>query len=98
WNGSLLAPDTGEYEFVVRTEHAARLWVNDVNHALIDAWVEFGRDTEYRATLFLLAGRMYPLRLEYAKGKQGVDDSKKEKAKPPPVKSSIALVWKRPQH
>ena len=29
WNGSLLAPETGEYEFVVRTEHAARLWVND---------------------------------------------------------------------
>jgi hypothetical protein len=26
WNGSVLATETGEYEFIVRTEHAARLW------------------------------------------------------------------------
>ncbi len=29
WRGSLLAPETGEYEFVVKTENATRLWVND---------------------------------------------------------------------
>ena len=29
WEGSVLAPETGDYEFVVRTEHAARLWVNN---------------------------------------------------------------------
>src|SRR5207237_1277166 len=29
WDGSVLAPETGSYEFVVRTEHAVRLWVND---------------------------------------------------------------------
>ena len=48
WEGSVLAPETGEYEFVVRTEHAARLWVNDLKQPLIDAWVKSGNDTEYR--------------------------------------------------
>src|SRR5205807_9184751 len=88
---------TGEYEFTVRTEHAARLWVNDIRHPLIDAWVKSGNETEYRAAIGLLGGRVYPLRLEFAKGKQGVDDSKKTKAKPPAVKASIALLWKLPQ-
>jgi cytochrome c5 len=97
WSGSVMAPETGEYEFVVRTEHATRLWVNDTNRALIDAWVKSGKDTEYRGSIFLIAGRVYPLKLEYAKAKQGVDDSKTNKTKPPPVKSSIRLEWKPPQ-
>ncbi len=29
WEGSVLAPETGEYRFMVRTDHATRLWVND---------------------------------------------------------------------
>jgi mono/diheme cytochrome c family protein len=96
WTSSVLAPETGEYEFVIRTEHAARLWVNDLNRPLIDAWVKSGNDTEYRATIFLLAGRVYPLRLEFSKAKQGVDDSKNNKDKPA-VKASVALLWKLPQ-
>jgi cytochrome c553 len=97
WEGSVLAPETGEYEFIVRTEHATRLWVNDTNRPLIDAWVKSGNDTEYRASIPLLGGRVYPLRLEFSKAKQGVDDSKKNKDKPKPVKASIALEWKLPQ-
>jgi hypothetical protein len=97
WTGSLLAYETGEYEFVVRTEHAARMWVNDTRAPLIDAWVKSGNDTEYRSTLFLVGGRVYPLRLEYTKAKQGVDDSKTNKKKKPAVKSSIALLWKAPR-
>lgn len=96
WSGSVLAPDTGTYEFVVRTEHAARLWVNDERRPLVDAWVKSGSDTDHRASLFLLGGRAYPLRLEFSKAKQGVDDSKDRKRKPPPVKASVALLWKRP--
>jgi cytochrome c553 len=96
WTGSLIVPETGSYEFVVRTEHAARLWLNDLNRPLIDAWVKSGNDTEYRGSIALVAGRVYPLRLEYTKAKQGVDDSKTNKNKPPAVKSSIALLWKQP--
>ncbi len=96
WNGSLLAPDSGEYEFVVRTEHATRLYVNDNETPLIDAWVKSGNETEYRGTIELLGGRLYPIRLEFSKAKQGVDDSKDKKEKPPSLPASIALAWKRP--
>jgi hypothetical protein len=93
WDGSVLPRETGTYEFVIRTEHAARLWVNDTRHPLIDAYVKSGKDTESRASLPLLAGRAYPLRLEFSKGKQAGDD----KMKGPPVKASITLEWKPPR-
>jgi cytochrome c553 len=96
WSGSVLAPETGEYEFTVRSEHAARLWLNDTKRPLIDAWVQSGKDTEHRASIFLLGGRSYPLRLEFSKAKQGVDDSKDKKKKKPEVKASVALQWKLP--
>jgi hypothetical protein len=96
WQGSLLAPETGEYEFVVRTEHAMRFWLNDPETPLIDAYVKSGDDNEYRAPLYLVGGRVYPLHLEFSKAKQGVDDSDKQKGPPPEVQASISLSWKRP--
>jgi hypothetical protein len=94
WEGSVLAPETGDYEFLVRTDHATRLWVNDAKRPLIDAWVKSGSDTEHHGSIFLLGGRVYPLRLEFSKAKQGVDDSKTNKR--PATKASIALEWKQP--
>lgn len=85
WQGSLLAPDTGDYEFTLRSENGARLWLNDNRRALIDAWVKSGEETEHRETIRLLGGRVYPLRLEFFKSKEA-----KEKT------ASIALVWKPP--
>ncbi len=96
WEGAVLAPETGHYEFIVRTDHAARLWVNNLRQPLIDAWVKSGNETEYRERVFLLAGRFYPVRLEFTKAKQGVDDSKKNIfLKPRPA--FITLQWRRPQ-
>ena len=95
WEGSVLAPETGEYEFNVKTEHATRLWVNDARKPLIDATVSSGSDTNHRATIYLLGGRAYPLKLEFSKAKQGVNDKDKNKT-PPPVKASIALEWTLP--
>jgi cytochrome c553 len=99
WNGGVTAPETGTYEFIVRTGHAARLWLNDIKTPLIDAWVQSGGsgDTQHSASIFLLGGRSYPVRLEFAKGKQGEKDGKKDEAKPPPVKAAIALEWKLQQ-
>jgi hypothetical protein len=96
WEGSVIAPDTGVYEFIVRTDHALRLWVNGNQKAAIDGWVKSGNETEFRATVFLLAGRAYPIKLEFSKAKQGVDDSKKTPN--PPVKPAfVSLLWKRPK-
>jgi hypothetical protein len=95
WEGSVLAPETGEYEFLIRTEQSGRLWVNDVKQPLIDASVKSGSETEYRGSIYLLAGRLYPIRLEFFRSTLGVQ--KKDKAKPAPVQASFALEWKRPQ-
>src|SRR5438045_698099 len=54
WEGSVLAPETGVYEFVVKCDHAVRLWVNDTKKPLIDAWVKSGNDTEFKGSIFLL--------------------------------------------
>ncbi len=101
WEGSVFAPDSGEYEFVVRTEHATRLWVNQAffngGPPLIDKGVKSGTDTEYRATIYLLGGRLYPIRLEYIKGKGGVGDPKLNKDVDKLGKSSIHLLWVIPR-
>src|SRR5258708_28112 len=96
WEGSIQVPETGDYEFIVRTEHAARLWLNDPKLPLIDVWVKSGDGAEHRASIFLLGGRAYPLKPEFAKGQQGEPHGKKDETKPPPVKASIALEWKLP--
>jgi hypothetical protein len=85
WQGSLLAPDTGEYEIIVRTENGMRLWLNDNERPLMDRWVKSGSDTEFRESIWLLGGRVYPLKLEFFK-------SKGEQT------GSIELAWKRPHH
>ena len=97
WEGSVFAPDPGEYEFIVRSEHGTRLWINDPVRALINAPIRSKDETDSRATIFLLGGRSYPLRLEFVKIVGQEDDSAEEKAKRPSVKASISLFWKPPQ-
>ena len=77
-----LAPETGEYEFNLETSNGARLWLNDNNRPLIDAWVRSGTKTEHRESIRLLGGRKYPLHVDFSKGH-------KESAR-------IALKWKLP--
>jgi cytochrome c5 len=96
WDGSVLAPDTGDYDFIVHTEHAMRLWVNDQRQPLIDAWVKSGSDTEYRGSIHLLGGRVYSLRLEFSRAIQGVSDADKFKPKALSPNTSIILKWRRP--
>ncbi|MHC4875267.1 MAG: DUF1592 domain-containing protein [Planctomycetota bacterium] len=84
WQGSLIVPETGEYEITVSTENGAKLYLNDYETPLIDAWVKSGYDTEYSKTIRLLGGRAYPLRLDYFKYKE--------------KDASVRLLWKRPHH
>ncbi len=86
WQGSVLATETGEHEFVSRTTNGARLWVNDNRRPLIDASVRSGASNEQRGSLRLLGGRTYALRLEVFKSKEA-----KEKT------AAITLEW-RPPH
>lgn len=79
WNGSLFAPETGWYEFKIKTRNGARLLLNtdpgDENDprrgATIDGWVTTGQDIrDESAKIYLLGGRAYPLRLDYFKYKE----------------------------
>ncbi|MEZ6064446.1 MAG: DUF1592 domain-containing protein [Planctomycetaceae bacterium] len=84
WEGGLIAPETGIYTFIVETENGARLWVNDTERPLIDAAVRSGPETRFTGELRLLAGRIYPLKLEYFKFKEKT--------------ASIRLKWIAPHH
>lgn len=94
WEGSVFADETGNYDFVVHTDQALRLWVNDPKKPLIDAMVKSGSDTEYRGTIFLIAGRSYPIRLQISKGREIEKKQKQEDCKP--ARESVALMWKPP--
>ncbi len=94
WHGSVIARETGLHEFIVRTEHSMKFWVNDTKKPLIDASVKSGNDTEFRAAVYMLAGRAYPIRLEFWRGNIGVRKDPKDKLKQ--VKTTVALEWKPP--
>jgi hypothetical protein len=83
WSGSILAEETGDYEFRVKSQNGVRLFVNDDEKALIDAWVSSGPDIrEHKETIRLLGGRAYPFKVDYFKYK--------EKA------ASVVVEWKPP--
>ena len=67
WRGALIADETGDHELIIKTPNGTRLWVNDDETPLIDAGVASGNLSEHRATLKLIGGRAYPLRLEHSK-------------------------------
>ncbi|TWT52214.1 PA14 domain protein [Thalassoglobus neptunius] len=70
WEGSVIAEETGVYEFCVKTENGMRLWINGRDNALIDAYVASGGEVaEHRQTIHLLGGRAYSLDLECFKYK-----------------------------
>jgi hypothetical protein len=74
WGGSVLAPDTGEYEFRVTSLNGVRLYVNPRENgsekdALIDLWVSSGASRSASSAIFLLGGRSYPLKIEFFKFK-----------------------------
>jgi mono/diheme cytochrome c family protein len=96
WQGSILAPDSGEYEFILRTDQGATLWFNDMRTPFIDGRIKSGDANEYRGTIHLIAGRAYPMRLEFFKGVTGVDNLEKLKKKPV-QKASLSLNWKLPR-
>lgn len=84
WDGSLIVDTTGEYEIGVQSENGFQLWVNDMEEPLVDGYVAAGPEPTLRsATIRLLAGRAYPLKLEYFKYRDKT--------------ASVQLMW-RPPH
>ena len=89
WRGAVLAEETGDFEFVVRTPNSVRVWINtefNPADALIDANVSRPDQPDHRVTVRLHGGRWYPLGIDYW-ALPGKADA------PPPA---IALRWKPP--
>ncbi len=83
WQGSIIAEETGLYEFTIRTQNGARLFVNNWRDPIIDGWVSSGPEPrEEKGSIYLIGGRVYPIRLEHFKFKEKT--------------SSIELLWKTP--
>ncbi|TWT97931.1 PA14 domain protein [Botrimarina colliarenosi] len=79
-HGGVIAPTTGDYEFLIRSRNSVQLSINGV--AVIDARVRSDSDDEVRGKLRLIGGRAYRLELRTARTRE--DDLQ------------IALLWKRP--
>ncbi|WP_437204289.1 DUF1592 domain-containing protein [Planctomicrobium sp. SH664] len=67
WEGAVLAPTTGDYEFHVECPTSVRLWVNDFGNPLIDVSVKSGDGQVYQEKIRLLGGRTYPLKLTFTR-------------------------------
>ena len=95
WDGSVIPAETGRYEFIVRTNQAVRVFVNETEatEPLIDAAVKSGNEQQYRASIRLLGGRAVPLRVEFSKGRQGVAKAGQDN---PNTDAFIELLWKPP--
>jgi len=83
WDAGVAIPVDGEYEFILKAKNGARLWVNDHETPLIDAWVHSDKHTEHRASVRLLAGHVTQIRLEAFKEKKGKEFSVQLQWKPP---------------
>lgn len=96
WQGSVIAPETGDYELILETCNGVRLWLDQVHESdrtghydvlpppLIDAMVPDGKDVVHRVTVRLLGGRAYPLWVEFIRFVEPT--------------SHVRLKWKRPGH
>jgi mono/diheme cytochrome c family protein len=91
WRGSVLADETGDYEFVVRTPNTMRFWINADPRAAADVSLDVNvsnpSQPDHRVTVRLLGGRRYPIGIDYWALPE------KEGAAAP----AIALRWKPPR-
>lgn len=90
WTGFITAPETGEYQFELRGDGGARLWID--GKKLIDDWKENGGATRpsRKFTLHLVKGVPHPIRLEYLRMSL---DRKLEFGRR--LISMMQLAWKR---
>ena len=57
------APTSGAYRFRTRSDDGVRVWVNGVQ--LINNWTDHAATTNTSATINLVAGQRYAVRVEY---------------------------------
>ncbi len=86
WRTGLKVNETGRYEIVMRSTAAFRMQFGAFDRLFIDNHVQSGDKTEFRKSVFLLAGRVYPVQIELYQ--------RKRKTEQPPV--TVSLSWVPP--
>ncbi|HBE68346.1 MAG TPA: hypothetical protein DDW52_09385 [Planctomycetaceae bacterium] len=84
WQGGLQVPQSGKYEIVVNSTCSFTMDFGARNRELINNHVQSGDKTEFRRTLHLTGGRVYPLRIEF--------QQRKRKTELPPARISMSWV------
>ncbi|MFO1065137.1 MAG: DUF1588 domain-containing protein [Pirellulales bacterium] len=84
WEGGLRPDVTGKYEIVVRSSVSFVMNFGKLDRKFIDNHVQSGDQTEFRETLMLTAGRVYPFKIDYIQ--------RERKTEQPPAKISLSWV------
>ncbi len=87
WNGGLKIDQTGRYELIVRSSCSFVMDFGSEQRQFIDNHIQSGDRTEFRETLQLTAGRIYPMKIEFRQ--------RKRKTEQPPAR--ISLSWVPPE-
>ncbi len=87
WEGGIKADVTGTYEIIVNSTCSFVFNLGSVERTFIDNHVQSGDKSEFRQTIFLTAGRVYPFKIDFIQ--------RKRKTEQPPAK--ISLSWIKPR-
>lgn len=86
WEGSLRVPQTGRYEIIVRSTCSFKMDFGKSDRLFIDNHVQSGDKIEFRQPITLMAGRLYPIKIDFIQ--------RKRKTELPPAR--ISLSWVTP--
>ncbi|MFK7819721.1 MAG: DUF1592 domain-containing protein, partial [Planctomycetaceae bacterium] len=87
WRGGLFAETTGRYEIVIRSTCGFICSFGGYDREFINNRVQSGDKTEFRKSVNLIAGRVYPIKIDFYQ--------RKRKTEQPPAK--ITLAWVPPK-
>lgn len=83
WQGGIKADVSGRYTLIIRSTCAFVCDFGRIDRQFINNHVQSGDKTEFRRSISLTAGRVYPIRIKFYQ--------RKRKTKQPPAK--IKLLW-----
>jgi len=63
WQGFVLAPTTGNYNFCTVSDDGVRLYVNSIT--AVNNWTDHGPTTDTSANIALTSGQYYPVTMEF---------------------------------
>jgi mono/diheme cytochrome c family protein len=83
WEGSLKIEQTGRYEIIVRSTCSFEMDFGANGRMFIDNHVQSGDKTEFRQSIVLTAGRIYPFKIDFVQ--------RKRKTEIPPA--NVSMSW-----